>query len=53
VSYWANLRSKNIKRTVTDGGYIGNDLEGSGCERFEVLLRHFPGGTVEIKENSE
>jgi hypothetical protein len=32
---------------VTDRGYIGKDLEGSGCDLFEVLLWHFPGGTVE------
>jgi len=45
--FGATSASKNVKRTVTGRGYIGKDLEGSGCDLFEVLLRNFPGGTVE------
>jgi hypothetical protein len=33
--------------------WIGHDLEGSGRDLFEVLSRHFPGGTEETHENPQ
>jgi hypothetical protein len=35
---------------ATEHKEFGKDVIGSGCDLFQVLIRHFPEGTYEIKE---